>query len=131
MSFSVLAFGVIHSSLARDYFKLKYRYRYYAIFYNLISIVSFSLLMIIERVLIPFGTKTSVIIDFPFFGNICFLFGCIFFFGGMFQLYFMKIFKESHLNTIGLYAFARHPIYFGGIALLLSVGVFHSTNSNL
>ncbi len=130
MSISVLTFGVIHSSLARDYFKLKFRYRYYAILYYLISIVSFSLLMIIERVLIPFGTtNTDPIIDFPLLGNICFLFGCIFFFGGMFQLYFMKIFQESHLNTIGLYAFARHPIYFGGIALLLSVSVFRLSNS--
>ncbi|MHA2073487.1 MAG: isoprenylcysteine carboxylmethyltransferase family protein [Candidatus Hodarchaeales archaeon] len=46
------------------------------------------------------------------------------FFGGRFQLYFMKIIQKTRLITNGLYAFARHPIYLGGIILLLSVSLF-------
>lgn len=129
MLLSVLVFGFFHSFLARDRIKRRLKSSKYTIIYNTIAIVSFTLLMIIERLLIPYGKKVNVVFNFPEIKIFGLFIGCLFFFGGLVQYQSFKMSHKAHLFTSGFYSFARHPTYFGAIIALLSLSLFHFKNT--
>jgi len=129
MLLSALIFGFFHSFLARDQIKQRLNSSKYTIVYNTIAIVSFTLLMIIERLLIPYGKKVNVVFNFPEIKIFGLFIGCLFFFGGLVQYQSFKMNHKAHPFTSGFYSFSRHPTYFGAIIALLSLSLFHFKNT--
>jgi len=129
MLLSVLVFGFFHSFLARDRIKRRLKPLKYTIIYNTIAIVSFTLLMIIERLLIPYGKKANVVFNFPEIKIFGLFIGCLFFLGGLVQYQSFKMSHKAHPFTSGFYAFSRHPTYFGAIIALLSLSLLYLKNT--
>jgi methanethiol S-methyltransferase len=127
-----LLFFVAHSLFAstqiKAYFEKKISGQAYRLFYNFQSIALFAL--VIYQLL--FGEKVLV---FPCYIALCII-GCILIFIGLYIMYaafkqinisaflgFQQIEMESNgLNTEGVYAMVRHPLYWG--IMLVLVGLF-------
>lgn len=123
----VLIFGVIHSVFARDFIKERLRViPSYHRFYGINASLNLVLLIFIELLLAQSGTQTEVVIENPLIGIMFVLIGGFLFLGSMIQFHFSN---EGHLIYSGFFAFARHPIYLGGIILLTSIGLFFFTNT--
>ncbi|MFX1282800.1 MAG: methyltransferase family protein [Promethearchaeota archaeon] len=126
----VLIFGLIHSVLARDFAKEKLQIiSNYRRFYILVSLLTLVLLILIEFNLARQGTKIEVIIKNPPIGILFVFIGGFLFIGSMLQLRLSKGLEKNQLIKTGFFAFSRHPIYLGGIILLISMGLCFINNS--
>lgn len=126
----VLIFGLIHSLLAREFIEEKLTTLInYDRFYNIVALLTLAFLVLIEIILAQYGKKIEVIIKNPNIGILLTLVGGLFFFGGMLQLNLSRGLHEHQLIKTGFFAFARHPIYLGGIVMLTSLGLFFLENT--
>ena len=126
----VSIFGLIHSLLARDFIKEKLKIIHsFQRLYICVALLTLILLILIEISLARFGTQIEVVLKNPLVGILFVLIGGFFFFGGMLQLSLFEGLEKAQLIKTGFFAFARHPIYLGGIVMLTSIGLFFLTNS--
>jgi methanethiol S-methyltransferase len=134
------AFYALHSVLAhhsvKAFFqnKAKQHYRYYRLLFNLISVVFLSVLLVFQ-----FTLPASVILSLPPFvpiiGALVFVLGLVVLvvafasfnkseFVGLEQLRQTTAPKQTphqvtQLTKTGMYAYVRHPLYFGVVLLLV------------
>lgn len=126
----VLFFGLIHSLLAREFIEEKLKILInYDRFYNIVAFLTLAFLVLTEITLAQYGGRIEVIIKNPMTGILLTLVGGLFFFGGMIQLKLSRGLNKHQLVKTGFFAFARHPIYLGGIAILTSLGLFFLENT--
>ncbi len=128
--FYFLIFAVLHSLLATDYIKnkiekhLKFRFRYYRIIYNIISLITFA------PVLLIWITSASPLVYsvpgwlYPFVTLIR-LAGIGLFVYAAFQIDPLEFaglrqITGNNLMTRGAYGIVRHPLYTGGIIMLFT-----------
>ncbi len=131
--FYFLAFAIIHSLLAADFFKkkvekeLKDKFRFYRIIYNIVSFLTAAPAFFVW---ITSSSSTPLLYSvpgwqFPFFILLRLLAFGLFAYAAfqtdMLEFAGLKAGKtEGKLMTAGAYGVVRHPLYTGGIVLIFT-----------
>jgi len=132
-----IAYYGLHSALATHFFKEKvFNFRYYRIFYNIISIIGL-LGILIFMALIPTEWLWARNTLTRFIGMMLATYGVIYM-RLAFRQYSMKEFlgfkissNSKELKTEGQLQYVRHPIYFATLLIVLGYFFFSPSITNL